>query len=382
MRIGIDARFYGSLGKGLGRYVAELISALESCDDRNEYVIFLRQTNFDAYTPKNPGFSKVLAEFPWYGWKEQLIYPFWLRKFRIDLMHFPHFNVPLLYRRPFVVTIHDLILLQHPTTRATTLGPLLFGIKFALYRVVIAHAILRARRVITVSEWSKADIIAHFPTTQNKNIAVTYEAVSKEIACGTTICHPGQAQRDPGSTEQKKPFALYVGNAYPHKNLDRLIEAFTLFRKDFHDHRLVLVGAPDYFHERLEREAKEKKLDAGVTFYGHATDEQLAELYDTASFYVFPSLHEGFGLPALEAMAHGLPVASSNATCLPEILGDAALYFDPKDPHKIADAMRTLASDATLRATLIAKGKERVTHFDWADCGKRTLAIYRETLAD
>ncbi|MFC1639085.1 glycosyltransferase, partial [Patescibacteria group bacterium] len=123
MKIGIDARFYGSLGKGLGRYVSELIAGLERLDRDNEYVVFLRRENYDEYEPQAPNFSKRLAEIPWYGWREQLLLPGLLKRERLDLMHFTHFNVPLLYRRPFVVTVHDLILLQHPTTRASTLGP-------------------------------------------------------------------------------------------------------------------------------------------------------------------------------------------------------------------------------------------------------------------
>src|SRR5258708_3370943 len=117
MRIGIDARFYGSVGKGLGRYTSELISHLEKIDNGNDYVIFLRASNFKSYVPKNPRFTKVLAEFPWYTWSEQVRYPKLLNSHMLDLMHFPHFNVPFFYRKPFVVTVHDLILLSHPTTR-------------------------------------------------------------------------------------------------------------------------------------------------------------------------------------------------------------------------------------------------------------------------
>ncbi|MEK9151989.1 MAG: glycosyltransferase, partial [Patescibacteria group bacterium] len=173
MRIGIDARFYGTIGKGLGRYVSELIRRLEEVDRDNEYLIFLRQANWDAYAPGNPRFRKVLAEFPWYGWSEQLWYPLWLKRFRIDLMHFPHFNVPFLYRRPFVVTIHDLILLSHPTPRATTLGPMLYRIKYAAYWLVIGRAVRDARAILTVSMYSKNEILRQFPAAGKKEITVT-----------------------------------------------------------------------------------------------------------------------------------------------------------------------------------------------------------------
>ena len=370
MRIGIDARFYGSLGKGLGRYVSELIAGLERLDSENEYVVFLREANFGEYEPQNPRFTKVVAEFPWYGWREQLLYPFWLRKFRLDLMHFPHFNVPLLYRRPFVVTIHDLILLSHATTRATTLGPLRFRLKFLAYRFVIARAMRDARKVITVSECVRREIRERFPFMVGREIAVTYEAPSGAVRGA----HDARSDRTDAIAQ---PFVLYVGNAYPHKNLDTLIAAFAEFRRrGFSDRTLVLVGAKDYFYERLEHEAREQGIAGNVLFFGHASDAELAALYRRAESYVFPSLCEGFGLPPLEAMVNGLPVASSNASCMPEILGDAARYFDPTSTTAIADALADLATNAALRSSLVTRGAARASTFDWNDCARKTLAAY------
>lgn len=375
MKIGIDARFYGTLGKGLGRYVSELISQLERLDGQNEYVIFLRAENFNEYEPASPRFTKVLAEFPWYGWREQILYPLWLRKFRLDLMHFPHFNVPFLYRRPFVVTIHDLILLRHPTTRATTLGPLRFFLKFTAYRLVIASALRSARAVITVSNAVRADIQERFPFMRAKKIAVTYEAVAASLSANSR--EAGAQVRAPRAEAVPAPFALYVGNAYPHKNLSVLLSAFAEFRKrGFAGHRLVLVGSQDYFYERLRHEAAKLGVADQVMFFGRATDTELATLYRRAEMYVFPSLCEGFGLPTLEAMANGLAVASSNAACMPEILGDAALYFDPTNPESMTRAMTELTTDGDLRKRLIEKGTARVAMYDWRDCAQKTLDVY------
>ena len=372
MRIGIDARFYGSVGKGLGRYTSELIRHLEQVDTENDYVIFLRRSNFNSYVPKNPRFTKALAEFPWYTWREQVLYPFFLRKHRLDLMHFPHFNVPLFYGRPFVVTVHDLILLSHPTTRASTLGPLIFRVKFLLYLLVIRRAISEAAAVLTVSHWTKKEIIERFPFAKQKDIVVTYEACAPSLKAGEDMLP---------ARDKRLPFILYVGNAYPHKNLDRLLEAFARFRNDGRaEWRLVLVGTEDYFYARLKREAAEKHLDGNVTFFGHATDEQLADLYRTASFYAFPSLCEGFGLPPLEAMCHGLPVASSDATCLPEVLGDAARYFDPVSVVDMAAAFGALAGDPDLRHGLAAKGLAHAKKFDWKACAVATKAVYMKAL--
>ena len=151
MRIGIDARFYGSSGKGLGRYTERLIEALEREDEKNEYVIFLRRENFDEYQPYSKRFTKVRADYAWYGFAEQFLFPWQLWREQLDLVHFPHFNVPIFYLGRFVVTIHDLILLRYPTVRNTTRLTIWYWMKFLVYRMVIRVACFRARRVITVS---------------------------------------------------------------------------------------------------------------------------------------------------------------------------------------------------------------------------------------
>jgi glycosyltransferase involved in cell wall biosynthesis len=288
-------------------------------------------------------------------------------------MHFPHFNVPLLYRRPFVVTIHDLILLQHPTTRATKLSPLMYKLKFRAYRWVISSALRRASGILTVSKTSRKEIRKYFPFAERKQIVVTYGACAERFH---EIAQAAAAAPKQPATGTEDPFMLYVGNAYPHKNLDRLIESFRLFRKRGHQNwRLFLVGAPDYFYERLQSEISESDR-AGVNFYGQATDEDLAQLYREAQFYIFPSLCEGFGLPPLEAMCAGLPVAASNASCLPEVLGDAALFFDPEDPNDMAATMARLADDNELRQQLIAKGRTHAKRFDWKTVASKTLELY------
>lgn len=374
MRIGIDARFYGTLGKGLGRYVSELIRHLEGVDRENEYLIFLRKENFDDYTPRAKNFRKIKAEFTWYTLREQLIYPFWLMRFKLDLMHFTHFNVPILYRKPFVVTIHDLILLKHPTPHASTLGPLLFRIKFSFYRHVITHALKAAEEIITVSDYTRNDVIETFPFTKNKNISVTH------LACAAPFLDTNDISAPKTVGTIREPFMLYVGNAYPHKNLERLLAAFTEFRRQTPDYRLVFVGNEDYFYRRLKRKVESSGIEKDVIFFGRASDEELRALYSKADFYVFPSLHEGFGLPPLEAMCHDLPVAAAQATCLPEILGDAAFFFDPTSVDDMTKALTRMATDETTRTELIEKGRARASVFDWPTCARRTLGVYRRAL--
>ena len=377
MRIGIDARFFGPVGKGLGRYTERLIENLELLAGDHEFVVFLRKENFDLYRPKSPRFRKVLADFRWYSLAEQLRYPALIRRERVDLMHFPHFNVPVLTPCPFVVTIHDLILFRFPTRRATTLNAAVYGLKYAAYRLVIRLAALRARTIITVSECTKRDIVQEL-RVKPERVAVTYEASDGVEAGQLTI--PGTF--DPAAKGIVRPYFLYVGNAYPHKNLERLLQVFRSLREKGLEAQLVLVGKMDYFYGRLKREAEAAGLlrDGDVVFYGFAPEDELAELYRRARAYVFPSLLEGFGLPPLEAMRYGTPVAASGSSCLPEILGDAATYFDPERPEDIARAMTEIFTDETLRAKLAGLGRARVGRFSWKDCAERTYRIYLSSL--
>lgn len=385
MRIGIDARFFGPVGKGLGRYTERLIQNLEHIaeervqqthDDAGtplEFVVFLRKENFDIYQPSSAKFKKVLADFRWYSLAEQLFFPPLILMERVDLMHFPHFNVPALTPCPFVVTIHDLILFRFPTRRASTLNAFTYWIKYGAYRLTIALAAWRARAIITVSEYTKLDIVRALKVKPER-VTVTYEAA--DGVEGGQLSIPGTFKLE--TKNIVRPYFLYVGNAYPHKNLERLLEVFSSLRKSGLDAQLVLVGKIDHFYESLRLEAKRLGLLEGndAVFYGFAEESELAELYRQARAYVFPSLLEGFGLPPLEAMRYGTPVAASGSSCLPEILDDAAIYFDPEDSNDMAGVMRRIFLDTELRAELAAKGKSRVARFSWRECAERTYQTY------
>jgi len=370
MRIGIDARLYGPRNGGLGRYIQKLIENLEKIDTKNEYIIFLYYDNFALYQPDNPRFKKVLAGCRWYTLKEQFLMPYLIKKEKIDLMHFPHFNVPIFYNGNFIVTIHDLIITHFPSSRATTLNPLIYQIKLWGYKLVISQAIKKAKRIIAVSQTTKRDIVKSFRANPEK-IAVIYQGVS--------LTKLFDKKEKPLTI--KKPYLLYVGNAYPHKNLDKLLMAFKIFLDRFEpDMRLVLVGKEDYFYYRLKKYARDLKLTNKVIFTGYVTDRELAWLYKNALLYVFPSLMEGFGLPPLEAMNFDLPVVSSNASCLPEILGDSVVYFNPNNENEIAEVIFKVVSDKKLQERLKYRGKKNVRKFDWKKCAAETLRIYKKFL--
>ncbi|MDP1845313.1 MAG: glycosyltransferase family 1 protein [Candidatus Moranbacteria bacterium] len=372
MRIGIDARFYGSVGKGLGRYTQKLIENLEkiSTPYGNRYFIFLRKENWEEYQPQNNNFTKVLADIPWYSVREQIIFPRILKRLNLDLVHFPHFNVPYFYSGKFVVTIHDLILFHFPTRRASTLSPLFYRLKLAAYKIVIKNAVRNARAILAVSEHTRKDILKHFKTNPDK-VFVTHEAVDLLPAIPSDL--PRQEVLKKYGI--MKPYILYVGNAYPHKNLDVLA---TAFREVIRKHpllRLVLVGKEDYFYRRLKKFVGDGKIK-NIIFAGFVGDNYLPIVYQEAQAYIFPSLYEGFGLPPLEAMREGTPVISSESSCLPDILGEAAYYFDPKAAGEIAEAIEKALIDKELREKLISAGRRQIKKYNWEKMARETLKVY------
>lgn len=369
MHIGIDARFLGSASKGLGRYTEELVRNLERIEDDATYTVFLRKDNWDVWTPKDSRFTKRLADYRWYSLEEQFYFPKELKKAQCDLYHFPHFNVPLFAPKPYVVTIHDLILSHFPTVKATTLGPLKYWFKHRMYLYVMRKALTNASHIIAVSEYTKKDLMATYSLADSR-LSVTYEGVSDFVSA---------RKKSPSSLSDfkiKKPYLLYVGNAYPHKNLERLLDAFQQIVTRNPGIHLVMVGKHDFFYQRLIQFAVSKKIP-NVVFPGYVPDADLSAVYENALLYVFPSLYEGFGLPPLEAMQHQVPVVSSNSSCLPEIMGNAAVYFSPENTHDIVKTVSQVISDDALRKKLQILGKEQVKKYSWLDTAKKTSEIYK-----
>jgi glycosyltransferase involved in cell wall biosynthesis len=395
MRIGIDARFFGSVCKGLGRYTEKLIQNLEKISAQggpaspslggpaspslggptsgwdDQYFIFLSQEGFKQYQPQAKNFQKVLADYQWYSLEEQLKMPPLLNKYQLDLVHFPHFNVPIFYRKKFIVTIHDLILLHFPTLRGTTLDSFLYWFKFLMYKVVIYWAIKRSEKIITVSEFTKKDLLENYSINPQK-IEVTYEA-------GEGFCNwlPEKENQILKKYAIIKPYLLYVGNAYPHKNLEKLVSAFCEIRKKIANIHLVLVGKEDYFFKKLKAKIAQKKPGAGIIFTGFISDVELDVFYKNALVYVFPSLYEGFGLPPLEAMAKGVPVASSDHPCMQEILGESAFYFKAQDAKEMAEKLTEIIHNPGLRERLIQKGYAQIKKYSWQLMAEKTRSIYQ-----
>ncbi len=367
MRIGIDVRMWRE--SGIGRYIRNLVRQLVVLDTQNEYVLFGLDSDRDAILELirvgQRRWKFVSANFRWYSVTEQLGMPTLLNNEHLDLMHFPHFNVPILYSKPFVVTIHDMTHYQFSMQRASTLPPFLYGVKHTAYSFVFEQALRRSKQVLTISQYVKNALIQRFDIADSK-LTVSYEAVDDSLSRFASS----------HINVSSSPYFLYVGNAHPHKNLELLLEGFQKFRAAHPEYCLMLVGKKNYFWEQVEQFATERNIVTNVVFKGYVDDSELASLYSHAAAYVFPSLSEGFGLPLLEAMQQECPVISSSATCLPEIAGDAALYFDPLSVDSLVEAMNKIVQDSDVSRQLIERGKKQVQKFNWRDTADATLKIY------
>lgn len=370
MRIGIDARFFSE--SGVGRYLRNLIENLKILDVQNDYFIYLLPKDFRDFE-ESKNFHKVEADYNWYGFAEQFKFPKLLKKYQLDLMHFPHFNVPVFYSGKFVVTIHDLIHQHHQMKRSTTLNPFAFKIKQIGYKRVFKNAVSKSCKILVPSD-SVMDLLKNEWKVNLNRIVKTYEAVDDRILLLKQTFKESDGQKTLRRFEIKNPYIFYIGNAHPHKNIEGLIAAFDELKKKYPDLSLVLSGADHYFWERIKKENKV----SGVIFTGFVTDEELIALYKNAELFVMPSYEEGFGLPVLEAMALGCPVVASDSTSLPEIGRDAALYFDPKNIKNMVDTISKVLSSEKLKKDLFKKGRARVRDFSWRKMAKETLEVYRK----
>ncbi len=298
MKIGIDARLIGETG--VGRYIRNLISQLALVDDTNSYIIFLKKDAFESFILPNSRFQKRLADVPWHSVAEQLVMPWIFFKEHLDLVHIPYFNVPIFYPGKFIVTIHDLTILHFDTGKATTLPYILYKLRRLGYAVALTTAIRRATKIIAVSKATKQEIMDHFHVSPQK-ITVTYEGVDASLSKNT------KAKR-----LIKEKYFLYVGNAYPHKNIETLVQAFSHVPGDS---KLIFVGKDDFFYRRLRENPVVIQLGNRIQFRSVVSDSVLRGLYMDAEALIFPSLMEGFGLPAIEALSLGCPVICSDISC-------------------------------------------------------------------
>jgi len=368
-RVAIDMTVMDRVKTGSAVYVAELLQAIEQLQPADLEVIPLR----------GPGFIKrksLLTKFINLGielWWLHLRLPHLVKQLRIELLHMPANMIPFRVACACVVTIHDANFMKLPEAY----DPLWR----AYARLMCRQAARRAHRVITVSSTAKGDILKFFPADPEK---IRVIPLGIKTFSGRGGIPPDEPERHRAFARQLKPYILYVGATEPHKNLPRLIEGFGDLIHDpgFNQFKLVIAGQEGRDHHNLITVTHQGGLGEKVILTGHIPDAELAALYQEARLFVFPSLTEGFGLPPLEAMQAGVPVAASNIPTLVEVLGDAALYFDPQKTASITSALKRALVDEKLRAELIQRGQRKLRQYSWTSTAKEVVNLYREVLSE
>ncbi len=371
MRIVIDARMYGpTRWTGIGRYLQQLLIQLEATDHQNEYIVLIGDENFVEYVPRATNFTKLRAPYRPYSFGEQLGLAGLLYRLKPDLVHFPAPNAPVLYFGRHVTTIHDLTLLYHRTSRYTGARRRLQGYKQLPFRLVLWTMARLSSRLLTPTEYVKQQLVSR------------YQLPASKVIVAMLSFDPSLPTAEPIDRFKLTPgYLLHVGNCYPYKNVDRLIDAFASLITQSPDLRLVLVGRDDYFRNRLRTRVEELKLSDRVIFTGSVTDGELESLYQQAGLYINPSISEGFGLQGLEAMIQQTPVLAARASCLPEVYGDAAAYFDPSSTEDLTTQLTSLLSDPAKLDQLRRAGTRHVKDFSWEKMAAETLSVYKQTLS-
>jgi len=386
-KIGIDARMYGNEQTGIGNYIRYLIKYLAKLDRENQYRIFLLESEFDRFVLPGKNFKKIKVSAHWYSWSEQIILPSQFKKEKLDLMHFPHFNAPIFYPGKRIVTIHDLTPKFFPGHKMNSIVRRIgFWLTFYL-------GIKKAKKIIVPSKATKSDIIKYFKVKPEK-IEVIYEGVDFEKK--PTIVNPSNPSPIETCPDEKSGYGtgfykkedtskyiLYVGVWRNHKNLVGLIKAFDILLKKYKvDCKLVLGGKENPYYPEIRKTWQDLCLEKNIIRPGFIAKEELPFFYKSAELVVVPSFYEGFGLVGLEALSFGIPVVCSDIPVLREILGSAAIFFDPYNSFDMAEKIFKVLKDEKLRKNLIVKGFEQIKKYSWQKMAYQTLKIYQDVLRE
>ncbi len=361
MHIVIDARNRRS---STGRYTDRLLEHLQEIDHDNTYTVLVQPD--DPWQGSSKNFSALPAPYKQFSFNpiEQLRFAWQLYRIRPNLVHFTMTQSPLFYFGKIVTTTHDLTMLRF--ARPGKLPVWVHVIRMTLYRFMFWWSHRKSRAIIVPSRFVADDLAKHQPFTRKK-ITVIYEASEPPLKT--------KAKRLRGV---QRPFIFHVGSPFPHKNIDRLVKAFEQLKVSYPNLQLVLPGKKEFYFSQLEQHIKPSMVAKDIVMPGFISDAELKWLYENAECYVLPSLSEGFGLPGLEAMAHSCPLVSSNATCLPEIYGKAAHYFNPEDVTDIQLKVAEVLGDKKLRANLVKRGTAQLKKYSWQTMAKETLAVYNK----
>jgi glycosyltransferase involved in cell wall biosynthesis len=365
MRIGLDLRM-AEEDYGIGRYSFELVSKILESDRSNEYVLFVRNQNkfLQAGFDIHQNVKIVTADFAHYSFEEQLRFPSLIKSHSIDLMHFLNFNVPLSYNLPFVVTIHDMIHHRLPGNKNRR-----FLHRLA-YRAVMRHAVFNSKKIITISNFSKREILSFFNVSPEK-IQIIYEAA---IPVPVTDSDVAEVRQRYAIT---KPYIIFVGVMERKKNILKLTEAFDILKDKYKlNIQLILAGKADKHYPEILEQARMIKYRKDLVVTGVITDKEKYALYKGAKAFVSASLFEGFGLPGVEAMGLGIPLIVSNTEVFNEVYDNGAIYFDPNDSADMAEKIFLLVNDDKYRELIANNAFSRAQYFSWDTAAAETIQVY------
>ncbi len=365
----IDARLYGAKHTGIGRYTKNLLIALKNQPVFSNFKFtLLVYKDLESEVKKDLGnnFNYVVTDIKHYSLKEQLFLPIVLYQLKPDLVHFTHFNKPILYLGKSVITIHDLIKHFFKGPQNSTKNSLIYWLKYFFY-YIFTNFVIKHNDIIVPSNFWRDYLLKNFHLNQEK-VTTTHEAVDPSFLFNLDKIR--------NSKLEIGNYILYTGNLYPHKNIQVIIEAL----KFLPDIKLKIICARNYFSQKIEELINHNNLKSQVDFLGYIPDKDFKKIYAQALALVHPSLMEGFSLTGLEAMALNCPVISSDSSCLPEIYQNSVLYFDPHNYQQLINQIIKLKKSPKLRQQMIKRGHLQVQKYSWVSTAQKTLSVYKKIL--
>lgn len=371
MKIGFDFRMGGSINAGIGRYSFELLTELIKISPNDQFFVIYNQKNSDINdiaSLKELGAELIPTNINHYSLAEQLYLYRLLNKLDLDLVHFPNFNVPILYKGKFVVTIHDMVHHKISGHKKSTKW------KFYAYKYIIEQAAKRAVKIITVTNSAKKDIVELLNISPDK-VEVIYEAPTEYQNLSPNI------EKTKAKYLITRPYFLFVGTLERKKNVPMLTKGFDILINKYKVNMdLVVAGKVDKHYPDVKDKAMDIRNKNNLIFTDYVTNTDQMALYQGAYAFVTASMHEGFGLPGVEAMKAGIPLLASNIPVFNEVYDNAAIYFDPTDPDDIAEKMYLLISDTQFHQKMQRQSFERAQYFSWKKCAEETLQIYHSVV--
>jgi glycosyltransferase involved in cell wall biosynthesis len=373
VKVAIDIRRMTEFG--VGTYIRNVVRTLASLDRDSEYFLIGPPAKVAEFGALPPNFQAVALDGRDDTLKGSLDFRAIVRRLECDVVHVPHlFWIPRGLSCPYILTVHDLLEHMYGSRNASSL-------RRSLHFYLTRRVLRKAARVLAVSQFTRNEI-EKLLSIPDERIEVVYNAIDERFLRG----HATEADRELIAQRYlvNYPFILYAGAIRPHKNVVRIIEAFSALKSElqkeqqFPDLKLIIIGDDLSSHPRLRRTVVRSGVQNDVRFLGFVPIEVLCIFYDVAKIFVFPSLYEGFGLPPLEAMAHGTPVVTSNTSSLPEVAGNAALLVNPENVFEIRRGLQRVLLDPALREGMKVRGYAQAQRFSWTASVSRILEIYRE----